>query len=72
MCKHYGKQKIDIRIQNPLDYGFKPSKLKNKRYEMTLGEYRFYQQNFMDASVMKNFKHTEQLGKGQVFFGVNF
>lgn len=39
---------------------------------MTLGEYRFYQQNFMDASVMKNFKHAEQLGKGQVFFGVNF
>lgn len=32
MCEHYKKQKIDIRIQNPLDYGFKPSKLKNKKH----------------------------------------
>ena len=29
MCEHYKKEKMDIRIQNPLDYGFKPSKLKN-------------------------------------------
>lgn len=39
---------------------------------MTLGEYRFYQMNFLDVSKMKNFKHVDQLGKGQVFFGVNF
>ncbi len=39
---------------------------------MTLGEYRFYQMNFLDVSKMKNFKHADQLGKGQVFFGVNF
>jgi hypothetical protein len=72
MCKHYGNQKIDIRIQNPLDFGFRPSKLKNKRYEMLLKDYRFYQLNFLDTAKMNTFKHTDQLGKGQVFFGVNF
>lgn len=72
MCEHYKKENIDIRIQNPLDYGFKPAKLKNKKYEMTLGEYRFYQLNYLDADKMKGFKHSPELGKGQVFFGVNF
>jgi hypothetical protein len=28
MCQHYGKEKIDIRIQNPLDYGFKALQIK--------------------------------------------
>jgi hypothetical protein len=46
MCEHYKKDKIDIRIQNPLDYGFRPSKLKNKKYSMLLGDYRFYQLNY--------------------------
>jgi len=39
---------------------------------MTLGEYRFYQLNYLDAEKMKGFKHSPELGKGQVFFGVNF
>lgn len=39
---------------------------------MTLGEYRFYQLNFHDPTEMAKFKHVDQLGKGQVFFGVNF
>lgn len=39
---------------------------------MTLGEYRFYQLNFLDPAQMKTFKHSEFLGKGQIFFGVNF
>lgn len=45
MCEHYKKEIIDIRIQNPMDYGFQISRLKNKKYEMTLGEYRYYQLN---------------------------
>lgn len=72
MSDHYRDETIDIRIQNPLDYGFKPSKLKNKKYKMTLGEYRFYQENYLDPNKMKGFKHIECLGKGQIFFGVNF
>jgi hypothetical protein len=72
MCEHYKKDKIDIRIQNPLDYGFKPSKLKNKKFVMLLGDYRFYQLNYRSTEGMKNFKHLDQLGKGQIFFGVNF
>lgn len=55
-----------------MDYGFKPSKLKNKGYEMTLGDYRYYQLNYTDPEKMKSFKHIGELGKGQVFFGVNF
>ena len=39
---------------------------------MALGEYRFYQLNHMDPEKMKTFKHFDKLGKGQVFFGVNF
>lgn len=72
MCEHYKKQLIDIRIQNPLDYGFKPAKLKNKSYSMLLGDYRFYQLNYRSVEGMKDFKHLDQLGKGQIFFGVNF
>jgi hypothetical protein len=39
---------------------------------MFLKDYRFYQLNFLDPVQMNNFKHTSQLGPGQVFFGVNF
>jgi hypothetical protein len=39
---------------------------------MSLNDYRFYQLNFEKPDYMSTFKHTEQLGKGQVFFGVNF
>lgn len=72
MARHYSNQSIDIRIQNPCDYGFNPHKLKNRPYKMTLGEYRFYQQNFLDPKSMASFKHISALTKGQIFFGVNF
>jgi len=39
---------------------------------MPLGDYRFYQLNCRNAEGMKNFKHLDHLGKGQIFFGVNF
>lgn len=43
MSMHYANQSIDIRIQNPCDYGFRPKKLKNKPYQMQLSDYKFYQ-----------------------------
>lgn len=55
-----------------MDYGFQVSKLANKKYSMPLGDYRFYQLNCKNVEGMKNFKHLDQLGKGQIFFGVNF
>ena len=72
MGRHYGNQSIDIRIQNPCDYGFNPKKLKNKAYSMPLKDYRFYQMNFHDAEEMKNFPHLKELSPKQIFSGVNF
>lgn len=72
MAEHYGDQKIDIRIQNPCDYGFAPYKLKNRSYSMLLKDYHFYQLNYHNCEKMKEFKHVDQLRKGQIFFGVNF
>ena len=72
MSHHYGHQSIDIRIQNPCDYGFVPYKLKNRSYSMLLKEYRYYQLNYLNPEKMKDFKHVDQLKKGQIFFGVNF
>ena len=48
---------MDIRIQNPCDYGFKPNLLKNRSYSMPLKDYRFYQLNVGNPEKMKNFKH---------------
>lgn len=39
---------------------------------MPLGDYRFYQLNYKSIEGMRNFKHLDQLSKGQIFFGVNF
>lgn len=72
MADHYGNQKMDIRVQNPCDYGFKPHLLKNKSYSMPLKDYRFYQLNLQNAEKMKNFKHLEYIKDGHIFFGVNF
>ena len=72
MAKHYGDQKIDIRIQNPCDYGFIPYRLKNKSFSMFLKDYRYYQMNYEDPAKMSIFKHVDQLKNGQIFFGVNF
>ena len=58
MSDHYGNQKMDIRIQNPCDFGFKPHLLKNRSYTMTLKDYRFYQLNYSNPYKMKDFKHT--------------
>lgn len=43
MSKQYKNQIIDIRIQNPHDYGFRVRKLTNKAHKMPLGDYYFYQ-----------------------------
>lgn len=72
MCNYYGEQKIDIRIQNPCDFGFYPYKMKNKPFSMLLKDYRYYQKHYNNKEMMEKFVHIEHLKKGQVFFGVNF
>lgn len=37
MKKEYGQEIVDIRIQNPLDYGFNYTRLMNKGDKMTVG-----------------------------------
>ena len=36
MREQYGTEEIDVRIQNPCDYNFKPDKLMNHPEKMTV------------------------------------
>lgn len=39
---------MDIRIQNPMDYGFNINRLMNKGGRMTIQAYTNYQKNYND------------------------
>ena len=69
--KSCGDQFVDIRIQNPMDYGFNVEKIVNKAHQMTIEMYCAYQQHSKDQTYKK--KHFgDLLDEGKVFFGVNF
>ena len=72
MAEHYGNQKMDIRIQNPCDFGFNPYRMKNKSFNMFVKDYFEYQEIYENPDKMKEYIHIQHLKKGQVFFGVNF
>ena len=65
-------QKMDIRIQNPCDFGFNPYRMKNKSFNMFVKDYFEYQEIYENPDKMKEYIHIQHLKKGQVFFGVNF
>ena len=48
MEQYCGEEEMDIRIQNPMDYGFNVSKLTNKGGRMTIKAYTSYQKNYHD------------------------
>ena len=66
-----GHESVQLRIQNPLDFGFNSFKLINKDDKMTIKEYCEYQKYFEDEGYCKD-KFGDKLKGGKVFFAVNF
>lgn len=71
MKKEYGQETVDLRIQNPMDYGFNYTRMMNKGDKMTVAEYCDYQQIYDNETALKE-KYGDKLKGGKIMFGVNF
>ncbi len=66
-----GNQSIEVRIQNPMDYGFNIRKFTNISGKMTIKQYCEYQKHVNDETY-KQKTFGDSLKNGKIYFGVNF